>query len=375
MLFTAEDTQFMRLAVDQAQQALYLSNPNPRVGCVIVKEGQCIGAGHTQAVGGAHAEIEALNQVRSQGFNPEGATVYVTLEPCSHTGRTAPCVEALIAAKVAKVSIAMSDPNPLVSGQGIQQLRAAGIAVKLGLLEAEARELNPGFIRRMTRGLPWVRMKMAASLDGKTALPAGESQWITGPLARADGHHWRAQACAILTGVGTVIEDDPRLNVRDVDTVRQPVKIIIDSHLGIPLHAQILNTEASGVMIVYAAANSPEQQQKAAELTARGIELIAMPNTGGKVDLTKLFLTLATKYAMNEIHVEAGFKLNGSLLRENCVDELLLYLAPRFLGEGIGMAQVDPPAHLSQDLMGNDWRIIDHTVFDPDLRLRLMKMK
>ena len=375
MLFTAEDTQFMRLAVDQAQQALYLPNPNPRVGCVIVKEGQCIGAGHTQAVGGAHAEIEALNQVRSQGFNPEGATVYVTLEPCSHTGRTAPCVEALIAAKVAKVSIAMTDPNPLVSGQGIQQLRAAGIAVKLGLLEAEARELNPGFIRRMTRGLPWVRMKMAASLDGKTALPTGESQWITGPLARADGHHWRAQACAILTGVGTVIEDDPRLNVRDVDTVRQPVKIIIDSHLGIPLHAQILNTAASGVMIVYAAADSSEQQQKAAELTERGIELIAMPNSGGKVDLTKLFLTLATKYAMNEIHVEAGFKLNGSLLRENCVDELLLYLAPRFLGAGIGMAQVDPPAHLSQDLMGNDWRIIDHTVFYPDLRLRLMKMK
>lgn len=375
MLFTAEDTQFMRLAVDQAQQALYLPNPNPRVGCVIVKEGQCIGAGHTQAVGGAHAEIEALNQVRSQGFNPAGATVFVTLEPCSHTGRTAPCVEALIAAKVAKVSIAMTDPNPLVSGQGIQQLRAAGIAVKLGLLEAEARELNPGFIRRMTRGLPWVRMKMAASLDGKTALPTGESQWITGPLARADGHHWRAQACAILTGVGTVIEDDPRLNVRDVDTVRQPVKIIIDSHLGIPLHAQILNTAASGVMIVYAAADSSEQQQKAAELTERGIELIAMPNSGGKVDLTKLFLTLATKYAMNEIHVEAGFKLNGSLLRENCVDELLLYLAPRFLGAGIGMAQVDPPAHLSQDLMGNDWRIIDHTVFYPDLRLRLMKMK
>ena len=375
MLFTAEDTQFMRLAVDQAQQALYLPNPNPRVGCVIVKEGQCIGAGHTQAVGGAHAEIEALNQVRSQGFNPAGATVFVTLEPCSHTGRTAPCVEALIAAKVAKVSIAMTDPNPLVSGQGIQQLRAAGIAVKLGLLEAEARELNPGFIRRMTRGLPWVRMKMAASLDGKTALPTGESQWITGPLARADGHHWRAQACAILTGVGTVIEDDPRLNVRDVDTVRQPVKIIIDSHLGIPLHAQILNTAASGVMIVYAAADSSEQQQKAAELTERGIELIAMPNSGGKVDLTKLFLTLATKYAMNEIHVEAGFKLNGSLLRENCVDELLLYLAPRFLGAGIGMAQVDPPAHLSQDLMGNDWRIIDHAVFYPDLRLRLLKMK
>ena len=374
MLFTAEDTQFMHLAIEQAQQALYLSNPNPRVGCVIVKEGQCIGVGHTQAVGGPHAEIEALKDARTQGHNPQGATVYVTLEPCSHTGRTAPCVEALIAAKVAKVSIAMSDPNPLVSGQGIQQLRAAGIVVQMGLLEAEARALNPGFIRRMCQGLPWVRMKMAASLDGKTALPSGESQWITGPLARADGHHWRAQACAILTGVGTVIEDDPRLNVREVYTSRQPIKIIIDSHLAIPLNAQIFTTEASGVMIVYAAANSHEQQQKAAELTARGVELIAIPNTGGKVDLTKLFSILATKYAMNEIHVEAGFKLNGSLLREDCVNELLLYLAPRFLGEGLGMAQVDPPAHLSQDLMGNDWRIIDQTLFYPDLRLRLMKM-
>lgn len=323
---------------------------------------------------GPHAEIEALKDARTQGHNPQGATVYVTLEPCSHTGRTAPCVEALIAAKVAKVSIAMSDPNPLVSGQGIQQLRAAGIVVQMGLLEAEARALNPGFIRRMCQGLPWVRMKMAASLDGKTALPSGESQWITGPLARADGHHWRAQACAILTGVGTVIEDDPRLNVRDVNTTRQPIKIIIDSHLAIPLNAQIFTTEASGVMIVYAAANSHEQQQKAAELTARGVELIAIPNTGGKVDLTKLFSILATKYAMNEIHVEAGFKLNGSLLREDCVNELLLYLAPRFLGEGLGMAQVDPPTHLSQDLMGNDWRIIDQTLFYPDLRLRLMKM-
>ena len=375
MLFTAEDTQFMSLAVEQAQQALYLSNPNPRVGCVIVKAGQCIGQGHTQAVGGPHAEVEALRHAREQGFDPEGATVYVTLEPCSHTGRTAPCVEALIAAKIAKVSIAMSDPNPLVSGQGIQQLRAAGITVKMGLLEAEARALNPGFIRRMTQGLPWVRMKMAASLDGKTALPSGESQWITGPLARADGHHWRAQACAILTGVGTVIEDDPRLNVRDVKTTRQPVKIIIDSRLEIPLDAQILNTEASGVMIVYAAANSREQQQKAAELSARGIDLLAMPNASGKVDLAKLFSTLASEREMNEIHVEAGFKLNGSLLREACVDELLLYLAPRFLGEGFGMAQVDPPAHLSQDLMGNDWRIIDQAIFYPDLRLRLLKMK
>ena len=215
-MYSAVDHQLMREALAEAQKALYLSNPNPRVGCVIVKEGKVIGRGHTQQVGGPHAEIQALADVQAHGFSAEGATVYVTLEPCNHTGRTPPCVDALIKAKPAMVIAAMSDPNPLVAGQGLERLKAAGIEVRCGLLKDEAQALNRGFISRMTRGLPWVRLKIAASLDGKTALRNGQSQWITGPLARADGHHWRAQACAIVTGVGTVKEDNPNLNVREI---------------------------------------------------------------------------------------------------------------------------------------------------------------
>jgi len=238
-------------------------------------------------------------------------------------------------------------------------------------MEAEAQALNPGFISRMTRGLPWVRMKIAASLDGKTALPDGRSQWITGPLARADGHHWRAQACAIVTGVGTVKEDDPSLNVRDVQTERQPWRIIVDSKLETPLTAKILNNvDQSGVIIVCASLDGAQMQQKARAFTEHGIEVIAMANSSGKVDLPKLFAYLAKEREMNEIHIEAGFKLNGSLLRENCVDELLLYYAPFFMGEGIGMANVSPLNSLAEK---EEWKIIDQSLFGPDLRLRLIK--
>jgi len=370
-MYSVVDHQFMSEALAQAQQSLYLSNPNPRVGCVIVKDGLVIGRGHTQKVGGPHAEVQALADVKSRGLNAQGATVYVTLEPCSHTGRTPPCVDALIESKPALVVIAMSDPNPLVAGQGIERLRAAGIEVRCGLLESEAQNLNRGFISRMTRGLPWVRLKIAASLDGKTALPNGQSQWITGPLARADGHHWRAQACAIVTGVGTVREDDPTLNVRDVQTDRQPFKIIIDSKLETPASAKILkNLGESGVLIVCADLSSPEQQQKAKAFEERGIEVIAMANPQGKVDLPKLFTYLAQEREMNEIHIESGFKLNGSMLREDCVDELLLYYAPFFMGEGIGMANVSPLQNLDQR---QDWQIIDQSLFGPDLRLRLIR--
>jgi diaminohydroxyphosphoribosylaminopyrimidine deaminase/5-amino-6-(5-phosphoribosylamino)uracil reductase len=277
----------------------------------------------------------------------------------------------LITAKPIKVIAAMSDPNPLVAGNGLEKLKAAGIDVQCGLMESEAQAINRGFISRMTRGLPWVRLKIAASLDGKTALLNGESQWITGPLARADGHHWRAQACAIVTGVGTVKEDDPTLNVRDVETQRQPWRIIVDSKLETPLNAKILeNIDQSGVIIVCANLDSPESQEKAKAFKARGIEVVAMANAFGKVDLPKLFAYLAQEREMNEIHIEAGFKLNGSMLREGCVDELLLYYAPFLMGEGIGMANVSALASLSSR---QDWQVIDQSLIGDDFRLRLMK--
>ena len=370
-MFSAVDHQFMSEALAEAQKALYLSSPNPRVGCIIVKAGQVIGRGFTQKVGAAHAEVQALADAKSRGKDPAGSTVYVTLEPCNHTGRTPPCVDALIAAKPTKVIAAMGDPNPLVAGQGLERLRTAGIEVDCGLLEADAQAINRGFISRMTRGLPWVRMKIAASLDGKTALPDGRSQWITGPLARADGHHWRAQACAIVTGVGTVKEDDPSLNVREVETERQPWRIIIDSKLETPLSAKILNhSDQSGVMIICADLDAPGNRDKARVFETLGIEVIAMANSFGKVDLPKLFSYLAKECEMNEIHIESGFKLNGSMLRENCVDELLLYYAPFFMGEGIGMANLSALSTLD---MPKDWRVIDQTLFGSDLRLRLIK--
>ena len=370
-MYSAVDHQFMSEALAEAQKALYLSNPNPRVGCILVKEGQVIGRGHTQIVGGPHAEVEALADAKAHGFDPIGSTVYVTLEPCNHTGRTPPCVDALIAAKPAKVFVAMTDPNPLVFGRGLEYLRAAGIEVYCGLLESEAQKLNLGFIFRMTQGLPWVRMKIAASLDGRTALPDGQSQWITGPLARADGHHWRAQACAILTGVGTVKADDPSLNVRDVQTERQPWKVIVDSKLETPLNAKVLsNPEDSGVILVCASLDSQASQEKARTFEDRGVEVLVMANSHGKVDLPKLCAYLAQDCHMNEIHVEAGFKLNGSLLREGCVDELLLYYAPFLIGEGIGMANIAPLTALDQ---GQNWRIIDQELFGSDLRIRLNK--
>jgi diaminohydroxyphosphoribosylaminopyrimidine deaminase/5-amino-6-(5-phosphoribosylamino)uracil reductase len=370
-MYSAVDHQFMSEALAEAQNARYLSNPNPRVGCVIVKEGQVIGRGHTQRVGGAHAEVQALADAKAHGFDPLGSTVYVTLEPCNHTGRTPPCVNALIAAKPAMVIVAMSDPNPLVGGKGLERLKAAGIDVRCGLLESEAQAFNRGFISRMTRGLPWVRMKIAASLDGKTALSDGQSQWITGSLARADGHHWRAQACAILTGVGTVKEDDPTLNVRDVKTDRQPWKVIVDSKLETPLNAKVLsNPQASGAILVCASLESQEGQEKAKAFEALGVEVIPLANANGKVNLPKLFAYLAQERHMNEIHVEAGFKLNGSLLREDCVDELLLYYAPFFMGDGIGMANISSLTGLEQR---QDWQMINLDLFGSDLRLRLGK--
>ncbi|CAN5395562.1 bifunctional diaminohydroxyphosphoribosylaminopyrimidine deaminase/5-amino-6-(5-phosphoribosylamino)uracil reductase RibD [soil metagenome] len=305
---------------------MFITAPNPRVGCVIVKDGRVIGEGSTQPAGQAHAEIQALNDAGNRGLDVRGATVYVSLEPCSHQGQTGPCCEALIKAGVARVVAAIADPNPVVSGSGIARLRAAGIEVVCGVMETAAREMNIGFFSRMERGKPWVRMKSAASLDGKTALHDGSSQWITAKPAREDGHWWRARSCAIVTGIGTVLQDDPQMNVRAVETSRQPRRILIDSGLQIRPDARIL---AGGGTWIFTARSNPEKE---AQLRDSGTEIIVLPNADGKVDLPGMMLELGRRQ-INELHVEAGAKLNGSLIREKCVDEILLYLAPSLLGD------------------------------------------
>lgn len=325
-------------ALRLAQQSLTLSNPNPRVGCVILSaDGREIGRGHTQQAGSPHAEVMALRDAAQRGESTRGATAYVTLEPCSHHGRTPPCCDALIAAGVTKVVVATGDPNPKVAGRGLERLRAAGIEVEL--LPADhpvalsTRELNIGFFSRMIRGTPWVRMKAAMSLDGVTALGNGVSQWITGETARADGHAWRARACAVLTGIGTVLEDDPMLDVRQVPTPRQPHLVVVDSKLETPPTARLFQAPAQGhtrKIFIYCAV--PDASRQVA-LEQGGATVIALPGPGGKVDLAAMLRDLATR-EVNELHLEAGYKLNGSFIREGLVDEFLLYLAPQLLGAG-----------------------------------------
>jgi len=324
------DLQGMKLALQWAAKGMFSTTPNPRVGCVIVKDGQVVGAGYTQPPGQAHAEVQALRDAAMRGVDVHGATVYVTLEPCSHFGRTPPCADALIEAGVGRVVSAIGDPNPLVAGQGLEKLRAAGIETLCGVLEQKAREMNIGFFSRMQRSRPWVRMKAAASLDGKTALHNGQSQWITSAAARHDGHQWRARACAILSGIGTVNADDPQLNVRGVDTPRQPQRIVVDRALQLNPEARVL--EGGGTWVIAAQPNAEKEDA----LRARGAEIIMLPNSDGKVDLPALMLELGRRQ-INELHIEAGYKLNGSLIREGCVDELLLYLAPHLLGDAQGL--------------------------------------
>lgn len=350
-------------ALELATQALFLSSPNPRVGCVLTAAGgEVIGQGFTQQAGGPHAEVMALRDAVARGNEVRGATAYVTLEPCSHQGRTGPCCDALIGAGIGKVVASLADPNPLVSGQGFARLRAAGVEVVVGPGAEESRELNIGFFSRMLRGTPWVRIKTAASLDGTTALANGQSQWITSPAARADGHAWRARACAVLTGIGTVLDDDPRLDVRDVATPRQPHLVIVDSQLQTPLEARLLSIP-NRTCLIYTASGDPE---KTAALEGRSATVVHLPNPQGKVDLGAMLQDLGRR-AINELHVEAGHKLNGSFLREGLVDELLLYLAPRLLGPGLGMAQTAPLQaladgtaleYVSVDRIGPDLRIV-----------------
>jgi diaminohydroxyphosphoribosylaminopyrimidine deaminase/5-amino-6-(5-phosphoribosylamino)uracil reductase len=338
------DAEGMALALAWAAKGMYITAPNPRIGCVIVRDGQVIGAGHTQPVGQAHAEVQALRDAAARGHDVRGATAYVTLEPCSHYGRTPPCSLALVQAGLGRVVAAMPDPNPLVAGRGLAQLEAAGVAVASGLMAEQAYELNIGFFQRMRHGRPWVRLKTAASLDGATALENGESQWITGPDARLDGHRWRARASAILTGIGTVKADDPQLTVRgveaDIGTFVPPRRVIVDSRLDIDLDARILQGEPCWIVTA-----QPDADKEAA-LRAAGHEIIMLPNAAGKVDLPALMQELGRR-EINELHVEAGSKLNASLVREGCVDELLVYLAPSLIGPGQGMFALPPLARLA----------------------------
>lgn len=350
----------MQLALKWAARGMYSTSPNPRVGCVIVSDGYVLGLGHTQPAGQAHAEIMALRYATEHGHDVRGATAYVTLEPCNHYGRTPPCSDALVAAGLARVVVAMLDPNPLVAGQGVARLQAAGIAVTTGVLAEQAHEMNIGFFSRMQRARPWVRLKTAASLDGMTALQNGQSQWITGEKARADGHAWRARACAILTGIGTVKADDPQLNVRAVDTPRQPRRIIVDSKLEIAPNARVLMGGASWIVCA-----TPNPDKETA-LRAAGHDVIMLPNADGKVDLAALMRELGRR-EINEVHVEAGLKLNGSLVREGCVDELLVYLAPCLIGDGQGMFALPALQQLDQKVrlrfhevthIGEDLRVL-----------------
>ncbi|CAA2104225.1 bifunctional diaminohydroxyphosphoribosylaminopyrimidine deaminase/5-amino-6-(5-phosphoribosylamino)uracil reductase RibD [Variovorax paradoxus] len=361
-----KDALHIATALRLAASALLLTDPNPRVGCVLSdSEGRVLGQGHTQQAGGPHAEVMALRDAAAQGNSVEGATAYVTLEPCSHHGRTGPCCDALIAAGIRRVVASLADPNPLVAGQGFERLRAAGVEVEVGPGAAESRELNIGFFSRMVRKKPWVRLKVAASLDGKTGLSNGVSQWITAEAARADGHAWRARASAVLTGVGTVIEDNPRLDVRLVETPRQPHLVVVDSRMQTPPDAHLFI--AGRPVWIYAASRD---EAKAAALEARGASVACLANAHGKVDLPALMQDLAAR-GVNELHVESGHKLNGSLLREGCVDELLVYLAPKLIGDGLDIAShLHPDGALtslagalplefkSADMLGPDLRVL-----------------
>ncbi|HSN31043.1 MAG TPA: bifunctional diaminohydroxyphosphoribosylaminopyrimidine deaminase/5-amino-6-(5-phosphoribosylamino)uracil reductase RibD [Ideonella sp.] len=363
MPFADTDLVLMQRAIALAERSIGLSDPNPRVGCVLTRaDGTVIGEGHTQAAGDAHAEVMALRAARAAGHDPRGATVHVSLEPCAHHGRTPPCCDALVEAGVARVVVAVGDPNPQVAGRGIARLHAAGIAVQTGPGAEAARELNIGFFNRMQRGRPWVRLKIAASLDGRTALLNGHSQWITGEPARRDGHAWRRRAGAVLTGIGTVLEDDPRLDVRLVDTARQPLRVIVDSRLETPPAARLL--QPPGEVLVYHAAEAATGSGPA--LARSGATLVHRPGPNGKVDLATMLDDLAQR-GVNELHVEAGHKLNGSFVREGLVDEFLVYLAPLLLGQGREMAAFGPLESLAQGLR---MRFVDVAMVGDDLRVR-----
>ncbi|MEI7737600.1 MAG: bifunctional diaminohydroxyphosphoribosylaminopyrimidine deaminase/5-amino-6-(5-phosphoribosylamino)uracil reductase RibD [Betaproteobacteria bacterium] len=375
---------FMALALEQAQAALFLTSPNPRVGCVITsKSGEVLGQGHTQAAGHAHAEVMALRDASEKGHSVKGATVYVTLEPCAHTGRTSPCCDALIHAGVGEVHVSLLDPNPLVSGQGVARLQAHGISVHLGQGGQEAQELNIGFLKRMRLQTPWIRSKIAASIDGHTATDSGVSQWITCEASRADGHSYRARACCILTGIGTLLADDPSLDVRALETPRQPDLVVLDSSLRTPVNAKIFHPQRR-TYIYCALQCDPQSQelifpdhpaqahafkQKVQALNQLGVTVLGQPKAQKQLDLTYVMTDLA-RLQMNEVHVEAGAILNGGLLKEGLIDELVLYMAPTWLGSGKAMSVMPLTSTLTRAQQFS-WH--DITLVDKDLRLTLRR--
>ena len=376
------DERFMRETLALAAQAVGLSEPNPRVGCVIVNpDGQVIGRGHTQEAGGPHAEVMALREAQVSGADLRGATVVVSLEPCAHHGRTPPCCDALVAAGVGRVVMALQDPNPLVAGQGAARLRAAGIEVvdwPEGPLLEEARELNVGFFSRMQRGRPWVRLKMALSLDGRSALPDGRSQWITSDAARTDSHAWRKRAGAVLTGIGTVLADNPRLDVRLVPTQVQPRRAVIDAQLQTPVDARLFEPSAAHATtspgpVIYtalslqSAPHNEREQQRQTALQTHGAEVCFLPDAQhpGRVDLKAVLRDLGQR-GINELHLEAGHGLNGAFVRAGLVDEFLIYLAPKLLGQGHGLASIGVLAGLNYAPV---LQFTNVTQVGPDLRI------
>ena len=322
-MFSSEDHAFMTRALALAERGRDTATPNPSVGCVIVKDGRIVGEGWHERAGEAHAEVRALESMRE---SPAGSTAYLTLEPCSHHGRTPPCADVLVAAKLARVVCALEDPNPQVRGRGIAKLREAGIRADVGLMAAQAEEAHRGFLTRMRKGRPWMRIKAAASLDGGIALANGLSRWITGEAARRDVHALRARSCAMLTGIGTVRHDDPELTVRMVPCARQPKRVLIDHRLEVPLAAKILQGEPPIILTV-----SDDAERRAA-LEARGAEVVRVPGDGRKADLVALAQLLGSR-GFNEVTVETGGRLMGSLVRSGVIDELVLYLAPMLLGD------------------------------------------
>ncbi|HVN44090.1 MAG TPA: bifunctional diaminohydroxyphosphoribosylaminopyrimidine deaminase/5-amino-6-(5-phosphoribosylamino)uracil reductase RibD [Steroidobacteraceae bacterium] len=365
-MFSDFDRFAMQRALTLAARGLETTDPNPRVGCVIAQRGRIVGEGWHERAGEAHAEIAAL---RAAGSQAAGATAYVTLEPCSHHGRTPPCVEALIGARLARVVIAVGDPNPLVNGKGVAALRAAGMTVEPGLMEEEATALNAGFFHRMHSGRPLIRVKLAMSLDGRTALANGESRWITGEAARADVQHWRARSSAVLTGIGTVLADDPRLDVRlsqeGSAARRQPLRVVLDSRLRTPASARLFETR--GEVLILTVLDSPEDP-RALSLAAQGARLESLPQEGERVALPAVLDRLG-ELELNEVLVEAGATLAGELLRQSLADELLLYVGPRVLGPAARALVTLPPLARLAD--APSFELLEMQQVGEDLRLRL----